>query len=70
MYYVLYSPDKGYFVAQATTVEQADQYVQDSYFESTDSDECQAFIETFSQQDDDYDPIYDGGYDYDADLPW
>lgn len=70
MYYVLYSPDKGYYVAQATTVEQADQYVQNSYFESTSKEECDAYIETFSQQDEDYDPVYDSGYDYDSDLPW
>ena len=70
MYYVLYSPDKGYFVAEATTVEQAEQYAQNSYYKSVHKDECQAYINTFCQQDDDYDPIYDGNYDYDADLPY
>ena len=70
MYYVLYSPDKGYFTAEATTVEQADQYVQNSYFESTSREECEAYIETYGGQDEDYDPIYDGNYDYDADLPY
>jgi hypothetical protein len=69
MYYVLYSPNKGYFVAEATTVEQADQYIQNSYFESMDRNECQSYIETFSTQDEDYDPS-DLIYDYDADLPW
>jgi len=70
MYYVLYSPDKGYFIAEATTTAQADQYVQNSYHESTDRDECEAYIETYGGQDEDYDPVYHSGYDYDADLPW
>lgn len=51
MYYVLYSPDKGYFVAEATTVEQADQYVQNSYLESTDRSECQSFIDDMLDKD-------------------
>ena len=69
MYYVLYSPDKGYFVAEATTVEQADQYVQNSYFESTDRSECQSFIDDMLVQDD-YDPTDPADLTYVDDLPY